>query len=188
MVCDVDSTVWDTAAHIAAAALEVTGETLDPEEIHTWVHLLDAHGEKATTEIFDRVFDPARIHEREPYPGAPEVLRALQEEIDVHFVTRNETGIRPHLEPWLKDNFGPEVGLTVTTKDKLGILRDLDAFGLIDDRPENLVPAAEAGLWAATKLQPWNRDLVAERRDVDGFSDWYEVPKLLRRGRCRNGA
>jgi hypothetical protein len=177
----VDSTVWDTAAHTAAAVLEVTGEILDPEEMHTWVHLLDAYGERATTEIFDRVFDPARIREREPYPGAPEALRGLQEEIHVHFVTRNEPGIGAHLKPWLREHFGLEVGLTVTRGDKLGILRDLDAFGLVDDRPETLVRVADAGLWAATKLQPWNSDLVAAREDVHGFADWLEVPELLRR-------
>ncbi|MDQ4128045.1 MAG: hypothetical protein M3151_08895, partial [Actinomycetota bacterium] len=153
---------------------------LDSEEIHTWVRLLDAYGERATTEIFDRVFDPERIWEREPYPGAPEVLRAMQEEMDVHFVTRNEPGIGPHLKPWLREHFGPEVGLTVTRGEKLDILRGLDAFGLIDDRPETLVRVADARLWAATKLQPWNRDLVAARGDVHGFADWREVPELLR--------
>ena len=179
-----DSTVWDTGAWVRAATLEVTGETPDLTEISTWTHVLDAYGEAATTRIFDRVFDPARIREREPYPGAPEALRALQEDLGlrVHFVTRNEPGIvGPHLEPWLREYFGPEVGLTITTKDKAGILRDLGAFGLVDDRPETLARAADAGLWAATMLQPWNRDLVARRPDVHGFSDWREVPGLVRR-------
>ncbi len=27
--------------------------------------------------------------------------------------------------------------------------------------------------------QPWNRELVAQRVDVHGFSDWREVPDLL---------
>jgi hypothetical protein len=185
---DVDSTVWDTGAWVRAATLEVTGETPDPATISTWTHLLDAYGEKATTSIFDRVFAPARIREREPYPGAPEVLRVLQEDpgVGIHFVTRNDPGtVGPHLESWLKENFGPEVELTVTTGDKLDILRDLDAFGLIDDRPETLARAADAGLWTATKLQPWNRDLVAERSDVHGFSDWREVPALIQ-GRVRS--
>jgi len=71
------------------------------------------------------------------------------------------------------------VGLTVTTEDKLGILHELGAFGLIDDRPEILERAADAGLWAAAKIQPWNRELVAQRADVRGFSDWREVPNLL---------
>ena len=179
---DVDSTVWDTGAWVRAATLEVIGETPDEATISTWTHVLDAYGEAATTSIFDRVFDPARVSEREPYPGAPEALRALQRDagVGIHFVTRNDPGtVVPHLESWLKEHFGPEVGLTVTTGDKLVILRDLDAFGLIDDRPETLAQAADAGLWTATKLHPWNRDLVARRPDVHGFSDWREVPALI---------
>ena len=180
LACDVDSTVWDTGACVRAATFEVTGERPDPATLFTWTHLLDTYGEPATTSIFDRVFDPTRIREREPYLGAPEVLRALQEDVKVHFVTRNNSGIVGSLlEPWLKENFGPEVGLTVTMEDKLGILRDLDAFGLIDDRPETLVRAADAGLWTAAKLQPWNRDLVAKRPDLHGFSDWRAVPSLI---------
>jgi hypothetical protein len=34
-------------------------------------------------------------------------------------------------------------------------------------------------LWAAARIQPWNRELVAGRADVHGFSDWREVPDLL---------
>jgi len=180
----VDSTVWDTGAWVRAATLEVTGETPDPAEISTWTHVLVAYGEAATTRIFDRVFDPARLGEREPYPGASEALRALQEDLGlaIHFVTRNEPGIGgSHLKSWLREHFGPEVGLTVTTQDKTGILRDLGAFGLVDDRPETLARAADAGFWTATMLQPWNRDLVARRPDVHGFSDWREVPDLVRR-------
>jgi len=178
----VDSTVWDTGAWVRAATLEVTGETLDPATVSTWTHVLEAYGEAAATRIFDRVFDPARIQEREPYPGAPEALRALQRDpgVGIHFVTRNDPGaVGPYLETWLKENFGPEVGLTGTTGDKLEALHDLDAFGLVDDRPETLTRAADAGLWTATKLQPWNRDFVAERPYVHGFSDWREVPALV---------
>ena len=77
---DIDSTIWDTGAWVRAAVFEVTGEALDVDKVTTWTHVLDTYGEKSTTIIFDRVFDPARIRERKPYPGAPEVLRALQED------------------------------------------------------------------------------------------------------------
>ena len=179
---DVDSTIWDTGAWVCAAVLEVTGETLDTKEVTNWTHVLDTYGEETTTIIFDRVFDPARIGERKPYPGAPEILRALQVDsnIRIHFVTHNDPQIMtPRLEPWLKAHFGPDVGLTVTTEDKLGVIEELGAFGLIDDRPDTIERVAGAGLWAATKIQPWNRDLVARRNDVSGFQDWGEVPNLL---------
>ena len=152
------------------------------ERITTWTHVLDTYGEETTTAIFDRVFDPERVRDREPYPGAPEVLRELQERhgIEIHFVTYNAPGIMgSYPEPWLRTHFGPKVGLTVTTEDKLGILEELGAFGLIDDRPDTLERAADAGLWAAAMKQPWNRDLLTRRSDVHRFSHWQEVPDLL---------
>jgi len=179
---DVDSTIWDTGSWIRSAVLEVTGETLDMHRISTWTHVLDTYGEETTTAIFDRVFDPERVREREPYPGASEVLRTLQESrgIEVHFVTHNDPEIMtPRLDPWLKAHFGPDVGLTVTTGDKLGILEELGAFGLIDDRPDTIGRVADAGLWTAAKIQPWNRDLLAKRSDVHVFTHWREVPDLL---------
>jgi beta-phosphoglucomutase-like phosphatase (HAD superfamily) len=180
---DVDSTVWNTGARVREVVLEITGEVLDLDAVSTWTQILDAYGEEATTEIFERVLSPERVHEREPYPGSAEVLRHLQEErgLRVHFLTRNHDpgAMTPHLEPWLKGHFGPGVGLTVTSGDKLDVLRQLGAFGLIDDRPEILGRAADAGLWAAARIQPWNRELLAVRPDVRGFSDWREVPNLL---------
>jgi phosphoglycolate phosphatase-like HAD superfamily hydrolase len=179
---DVDSTIWDTGVWVCAAVLEVTGEELDVEEVTTWTHVLDTYGEKTTALVFDRVFDPARIREREPYPGAPEALRRLQEDfgIAVHFVTHNDPEtMTAHLKTWLEARFGPDVGLTVTTGDKLGVIEEIGAFGLIDDRPDTIERVADADLWAATKIQPWNRDLVAARGDVHGFHHWQEVYGLL---------
>ena len=183
LACDVDSTIWDTGARVREAVLEITGERLDLESATTWTCVLDAYGEEATTEIFDRVFSPEAIRDREPYPGAAEVLRHLQKEqnIKIHFLTRNYNPgtIKPRLESWLKRHFGPDVGLTVTTGNKLPVLREIHAFGLVDDLPDALERVADAGLWAAAKIQPWNREFVARRPDVYGFSDWREVPNLL---------
>jgi hypothetical protein len=183
LACDVDSTIWDTGARVREVVLEITGDTLDTGVVSTWTHILDAYGEEVTTEIFDRVLTPERVCERAPYPGSADVVRYVQEERDVrvHFITRNHDpeAMTPHLESWLREHFGGRAGLTVTAGDKLGILRELGAFGLIDDRPEILERAANAGLWVAARIQPWNRQLLARRADVRGFSDWREVPDLL---------
>lgn len=179
---DLDSTIWDTGAWVCAAVLEVTGDELDVEEVTTWTHLLDTYGEKTTTQVFDRVFDPDRISERKPYPGAPEALSKLREEFDIgiHFVTHNDPEIMTsRLRPWLDDLFGPDTGLTVTTGDKLEVLEELEAFGLIDDRPDTIERVADADMWAATKVQPWNRDLLSRRSDIYGFDHWNEVHSLL---------
>jgi hypothetical protein len=180
---DVDSTIWDTGARVREVVLEITGDTVDLELVSTWTQILEAYGEETATEIFDRVLTPERVCERTPYPSSADVLRYVQEERDVrvHFITRNHDpeAMTPQLESWLREHFGGGVGLTVTAGDKLGILRELGAFGLIDDRPEILERAADAGLWVAARIQPWNRQLLARRADVRGFSDWREVPDLL---------
>jgi phosphoglycolate phosphatase-like HAD superfamily hydrolase len=183
LALDVDSTIWDTGARVREALLEVTGEAPDFESISTWTHVLDAYGEEATTEIFDRVLSPEAIRGRELYPDVAEVLLRLQRErgVKIHFVTRayDPEAVEPHLDPWLREHFGPDIGLTVTAGDKLVVLREIGAFGMIDDRPETLERVADAGLWAAAMIQPWNRRLVATRAGVHGFSDWREVPDLL---------
>lgn len=181
LACDVDSTIWDLTAWVCEAVLDVTGERLDAETITTWTHVLDAYGEAAAMEVYERALSPRRVREREPYPGSSEVLRGLQRQgIKVHFVTHNwdPEAMTPHLEPWLKEHFGPDVGLTVTTEDKLDILRDLRTFGMVDDRPGTIARVADAGLWAATKIQPWNRELVNGRKDIHGFASWHEFPDL----------
>jgi phosphoglycolate phosphatase-like HAD superfamily hydrolase len=179
---DVDSTIWNPTPWICEAVRDVTGEELDLESCTTWTHVFDAYGEEAATEIYTRALSPERVHERDPYPGSAKVLRDLQERgIRVHFITHNwdPEAMTPHLQPWLKKHFGPNIGLTVTTEDKLGILDSLGVFGMVDDRPDTIARVAEAGLWAATMIQPWNRELVAERADVYGFESWHEVPDLL---------
>jgi len=179
---DVDSTVWNLSAWVCEAVLDVTGEWLDPETCTTWTHVLDTYGEEATMEIYGRALSPDRVCERKPYPGSVEVLRGLQKKgFGIHFITYNwdPEAMKPHLEPWLKEHFGPDVGLTVTTGDKLNVLHALDAFGMVDDRPETIARVADAGLWAAALIQPWNRELVANHSNIHGFESWYEVPGLL---------
>ena len=182
LACDVDSTVWDLTAWVCEAVRDVTGEDLDPESLSTWTHVLEAYGEEAAFAVYERALDPGRVREREPYPGAVEALRDLREKgVKLHFVTQNwdPEGMAPHLAPWLREYFGEDVGLTVTTEDKLGILQELGAFGMVDDRPGTIERVADAGLWAATMIQPWNRELVARRDDIIGFESWYEFPDLL---------
>jgi phosphoglycolate phosphatase-like HAD superfamily hydrolase len=180
---DVDSTIWNPTPWICEAVHDITGGELDLESCTTWTHVLDAYGAEAAIEIYTRVLSPDRVREREPYPGSAKVLRDLQQQqgIRIHFITHNwdPEAMTPHLEPWLKKHFGPDIGLTVTVEDKLGILDSLGAFGMVDDRPDTIARVADAGLWAATMIQPWNRELVAERADVYGFENWHEVPDFL---------
>jgi hypothetical protein len=182
---DVDSTVWDTTARVCEAALAVAGKKLDPEVVTTWTHVFDVYGEEKGMSILERVFSPDRVIERQPYPGAVEVIRKLRDEcgIQVHFITHNDPEtMTACLGGWLRSHFGPDIRLTVTYGDKLEVLREVDAFGMVDDRPDTIRRVADAGLWAATMLQPWNRDLLSERPDIHGFHTWREFPYSELRG------
>jgi hypothetical protein len=50
---------------------------------------------------------------------------------------------------------------------------------MVDDRPETISRVAAAGLWAATLVQPWNREFVTNHPNIHGFESWYEVPGFL---------
>ncbi len=71
------------------------------------------------------------------------------------------------------------MGLTFAAGDRLEVLGEVGAFGMVEDPPEKIRRVADAGLRAATRVQPRNRSLVEERQDIHGFHDWCEVPRLL---------
>ncbi len=133
LAADVDSTVWSPGAWVREAVLELTGETLDLESVTTLTYLFDLYEEKVAVAVFERVFSPERVREREPYPGSAEVLRRLQEGhgIRVHFVTRHydPEAIGPRLEPWLREHFGREV------RDRGQLARGVDDRGCASDGP-----------------------------------------------------
>ena len=96
----------------------------------------------------------------------------------VHFGTYGDAVMELHPTPGSGEHFGQGVGITVTAGDKLAVLREIGAFGLVDDRPETLERVADAGLWAAARSSRGTA-IVAARADVHGFCDWREVPDLL---------
>jgi hypothetical protein len=88
--------------------------------------------------------------------------------------------MRNALAKWLREELAVPFGLSVTkTGSKLPIMERVGAFGICDDRPDFIESVADAGLWAATKLHPWNREIVERRSDVHGFEHWKDVPDLV---------
>jgi uncharacterized HAD superfamily protein len=62
--------------------------------------------------------------------------------------------------------------------DKISRCREIGIDVLIDDSPENLRRAIDAGITAATLLHPWNRELC-ETEDVICAEDWPELARNL---------
>lgn len=185
---DVDSTIYDLTPGLIEAAQEITGEEVTKEQINEWGYLDTRFGGDTAHRIFVRALDPKRVSERTLYPGAREIIRVLGAlGAEVHFVTHNHDpeGMRPHLVPWLEQHFPRRpVHILHSSESKLECLRDIGAVGIIDDKPATLIEVADAGLVAATLIQPWNRELVESREDIVGFFDWRHIlcnGQLLRR-------
>ena len=112
-----------------------------------------------------------------PYPGAVETIRAWH--ADGHFsqITSHRTPAAHAVTArWLAQIGLPHDELYCSF-DKVSRCREIGIDVLIDDSPENLARAAEAGITPATLEHPWNKD-VCEAEDVICAPDW---PTLARR-------
>jgi uncharacterized protein len=112
-----------------------------------------------------------------PYPGAVEAVRAWHDA--GHFVlvaTYRPGGCTAATRTWLEriDLAHDELRCT---EDKLATCREHGIELVIDDAPDVLRAAVDAGLAAATIAHPWNEDVVAEE-DVIAAPDW---PTLVAR-------
>lgn len=180
---DVDSTIWRMESVFSSVVYEATGIHYNYENMPHWDHFHQTVGHERANRTFDLVLHPERMSERELYPGVAEALQEIhQSGIELHFITHNPNPdlVRVPLVRWLNYHLDIPFGLSVTaTGRKLKIMRRRGSFGIIDDRPDFIEKVADAGLWAATKIHPWNQEVVERRGDIHGFEDWSEVPQLI---------
>jgi uncharacterized HAD superfamily protein len=173
---DIDSTLhhyWDQLAAVAKrrfgvdlpydAQLTWTITRLRPEQVHVCV--AETHREKS-------------VLAAEPYPGAVETIRGWHEAGHFIQITSHRT-TEAHLATaqWL-ENIGLTYDELYCSFDKVARCRELAIDVLIDDSPDTLVKAAEAGITPATILHPWNRDLC-EEEDIVCAPDWPTLSQRL---------
>lgn len=185
---DVDNTIFDFDTLVNVAMLDVCGVAYDYEEKTHWDYWFDLASEDSVVEAIRVALDPTKVMERELYPGVVEALEELYDAgIRPHFITHNffdPEKMRNALAVWLDEVISVPFGLSVVnTGPKLTVMRRKGIFGMIDDKPDFIESVADAGLFAATKIHPWNRELLERRSDVHGFEHWSEVPSLLLSGR-----
>lgn len=181
---DVDNTIFDFDTLVNAAMLDVCGVEYEYEDKSHWDYWFDLAPEDGVVEALRLALDPTKVMERELYPGVVEALEELYDDgIRPHFITHNffdPQRMRNALAMWLEEVITVPFGLSVVnTGPKLTVMRRIDAFGILDDKPDFIESVADAGLFAATKIHPWNREVVERRSDVHGFEHWSEVPGLL---------
>jgi uncharacterized protein len=173
---DIDSTLhhyWDLLEEVAQRrfgvaipyAEQVVWEIdrLKPEQLSAAVR--ETHSEK-------------QILAGEPYPGAVEVVRGWHEAGHFIHITSHRSGeAREATARWL-ERIGLPYDELYCSYDKVSRCREIGIDLLIDDSPENLRRAIDAGIAAATLLHPWNRELV-EEEDIVAAADWPELGRRL---------
>ena len=173
---DIDSTLhhyWDLLEEIAQRRFGVTIpyqdqvvweiDRLRPEQLRAAVR--ETHSEQ-------------QILAGEPYPGAVEVVRGWHEAGHfIHITSHRAVEAQEATAQWL-DQIGLPHDELYCSYDKISRCEEIGIDLLIDDSPENLRRALDAGIAAATILHPWNRELVAEE-DIIAAEDWPELGRRL---------
>jgi len=173
---DIDSTLhhyWDV---LSASARRRFGVDLPYDEQLDWgITRLKPH--QLAVVIEDTHGDDAILAGR-PYPGAVEAVRAWHEAGHfIHIPSHRDVCTLEATKRWL-DAIGLPHDELYCSWDKVARCREIGIDVLIDDSPQNIARALEAGIIAATIQHPWNRD-VCEEEDVVCGRDWEELRAKL---------
>lgn len=118
------------------------------------------------------------ILEGEPYPGAVEAVNRWHDAGHfIHITSHRADTCHPATSTWL-GNIGLRYDDLYCSTDKVSRCLELGIELLVDDCPEHLTRAVEAGMVAATLLHPWNED-VCETEDIVAAQDWAELDAKL---------
>jgi FMN phosphatase YigB (HAD superfamily) len=173
---DIDSTLhhyWDA---LEAAARRRFGVSLPYEHQVTWQ--IDQLRPEQLRACIAETHAEDTVLAAEPYPGAVDVVRRWHEAGHwIHITSHRSTSAHAATARWL-ENIGLPYDDLHCSYDKITRARELGIDVLVDDSPDNLRGALEAGILGATLVHPWNRDLV-EEEDVVAAEDWPELERKL---------
>ena len=173
---DIDSTLhhyWDLLEEVAQRRF---GVHIPYAEQVVW-EIDRLKPEQLRAAVRETHSDP-QILAGEPYPGAVEVVRGWHEAGHfIHITSHRAVEAHAATEQWL-ERIGLPYDELYCSYDKITRCEEIGIDLLIDDSPDNLLRAIDAGIAAATILHPWNRELVAEE-DIVAAEDWYELGRRL---------
>jgi uncharacterized protein len=173
---DIDSTLHHYWPLLSAAAKRRFGIELPYDRQFTWA-ISRLREEQLRVCVQDTHSDEA-IAAAEPYPHAVETVNRWHEAGHFIHITSHRAGeAHEATERWLQ-GIGLPYDELYCSYDKISRCREISIEVLIDDSPENLRRAIDAGITAATLLHPWNRELC-ETEDVICAEDWDGLAKRL---------
>ena len=114
----------------------------------------------------------------EPYPGAVATVKSWHEAGHfIHITSHRAVEAHGATAQWL-ERIGRPYHELYCSSDKVTRCEEIGIDLLIDDSPETLRRAIDAGITVATLEHPWNRELC-ETEDVICGKDWAELARNL---------
>ena len=173
---DIDSTLhhyWDLLEEVAQRRFGVAIpyadqvvwdiDRLKPEQLRAAVR--ETHSE-------------SQILASDPYPGAVDAVSGWHEAGHFIHITSHRAGEAHEATAQWLERIGLPYDELYLSYDKVSRCSEIGIELLIDDSPENLARAIDAGIAVATLVHPWNRELC-EMEDVTCGEDWDELARNL---------
>lgn len=173
---DIDSTLhhyWDT---LAAVVKKRFGVDLPYERQTVWE--IDSLRPEQVRAAVDETHRAEHIAAAEPYPEAVATLNAWHDGGHfIHVTSHRRDDAHEATRDWL-DSIGLHYDELYCSQDKVSHAIEIGIDLLIDDKPVDLMRAADAGITVATLLHPWNTELCAEE-DIVCAPDWPALRRKL---------
>jgi hypothetical protein len=171
IIVDIDNTLWNLAPVLYSRLREKSPDLPPTTKWREW----DFKGWPVTPKAIYPVLN--RIHMEQdtfsPFPDAAEFLRSLKEmEFSIIIASHRLQDAFGPTERWLRQNdlVYDEIYLS---RDKTVLFHD--SWGVVDDSPETLNRARDAGIIRAGLRNPWN-----EGQDHPLFDDLTAITGYLR--------
>jgi uncharacterized HAD superfamily protein len=173
LAIDIDSTLhpyWDQLAEIAQRRFNIE---LPYETQYTWA--IDKLRPEQLQACVQETHRAENVLAAEPYPGAVETIQAWHEQGHfIHITSHRAVDAHPHTSEWL-DRIGLPHDELYCSDDKLSRCLEIGIDVLIDDAPNTLAAARDAGIIVATLEHPWNQDVEG----VIFAKDWAGLAQRL---------
>ena len=173
---DIDSTLhhyWDLFALLARRRF---GVTLAYDEQVTW-DIVQLRREQVAALVAES-HRPEHVLGAAPYADAVETVAGWHAAGHfIHITSHRSPDAHDATVAWLE-----QIGLAYDdvhcSWDKISRCTEIEIDVLVDDSPQNILRAQEAGIVPATLSHPWNRELCREE-GVICAPDWQELANRL---------
>lgn len=180
LMLDLDSTLYPLLDAIGSLP---GGERVNYRDCMTWTHLVElCGGVPQLLRLFAASMSLETMRRFPAFPGAAAwTSEAQRRGARVHIVTDRPAELRESTLQWLRENgFQPDSFYCLPDLDKLALIEQegLRVNVLVDDHPDLLARAHQAGLAALSLRWPYNCE-VLDRLSLPHADDWRELGPLI---------